>query len=562
MLFTGEMVSPWFAQTAYVGLFGLTAIACLGGTLRLQRIGNAEVRRGLGALLLLSALWATTQVVYVLAPEPRAATASYTVGLVIGLATVGAWLYFCSAYAGRSYHRKPLYRRAALVVFVSITLLKLTNPWHGLYFGTTTVFEPFRQIVVDERPLFWIVAGMAYVLSAVGFYMLLDAFERAGPTPRAVKGVLLLAALPVVLDIVGYLSPPPILAINYESVGVGLFAIGALYVARKPFFTVPQYGRAQLVDEIDDAVLILGTDGRVRDYNDAALTLFPELSESITPEIEDVSEDVGTRALTDGGTVELDWNGETRYFIVSTTPISVGGTEIGAGVVCTDVTEIERQRRELRRKDEQFEGFATAITHELRNSLGVVSGQAELLSRMVSESGGSDLQPRVERIIEESGEIERTVEELQTLARYSQTIDETVFVDLEDVAREAVSRADVGDLDLRVEHSIEVEADRERLHELFQHAFRFAAGNDASRVTVRGRDGKFVIEDDGQSLERFDEAEIFAYGNPVPDPETAMMPPNVQMLATSHGWEAGIDSEHAAGTRVEISGVRTVRPTG
>lgn len=555
------MVSPWFAQTAYVGLFGLTAIACLGGTLTLRRIGNAEVRRGLGALLLLSALWATTQVVYVLAPEPRAATASYTVGLVIGLATVGAWLYFCSAYAGRSFHKKPLYRRAALVVFVSITLLKLTNPWHGLYFGTTTVFEPFRQIVVNERPLFWIVAGMAYVLSGIGFYMLLDAFERAGPTPRAAKGILLLAALPVVFDIVGYLSPP-ILAINYESVGVGLFAIGALYVARKPFFTVPQYGRAQLVDEIDDAVLVLDTDGQVRDYNHAALTLFPELSESPTPGIEDVSEDVGTRALTDGGTVELDWNGETRYFVVSTTPISVGGTEIGAGVVCTDVTEIERQRRELRQKDEQFEGFATAITHELRNSLGVVSGQAELLSRMVSESGDPDLQSRVESIIEESGKIERTVEELQTLARYSQTIDKTVLVDLEDVAREAVSRADVGDLDLRVEHSIEVEADRERLHELFQHAFRFAAGNDASRITVRGHDSGFVIEDDGRSLERFDKAEIFAYGNPVPDPETAMIPPNVQMLATSHGWEAGIDTEDAAGTRVKITGVRTVRSTG
>jgi signal transduction histidine kinase len=545
-------VSPTFLQAAYVGVFALTAAVCAACLSLVGQVEDGDTRLGLRALLALSALWAAAQAGHLLAPVRWLAVASYSLGLVVGLASVGAWLYFCSAYAGRSYHRKPLYRRLAVGVYVSVVAFKITNPWHGLYFETTVTTTPFRYVAIREEPAFWIAAVLAYVVSAIGFYMLLDIFEEARSTSGAVEAVVGLAALPVVFDAVGYLSPGPILGLNYEPVGVGLFAIGALYVVREPFFSVSLYGRTQLVDLIDDAVLILDSDERVRDHNDAALELFPELAESDTPAVADIADHIDTGVLADGGTVELARGDETGYFVVRTTPIAVGATDVGLGVVCTDVTEIERQRRELRRKDEQLEGFATAVTHELRNSVGIVSGQAELLSQATDDD---DVRRRVEKIIAEVSDMEEVVGELRTLARYSQTISETEPVGLGDIARSAKRRSGVDDLDLYVEDDIRVEADEERLRELLKQALRFAARNGASEVVTKGyRDG-FCIEYDGRSLADHDVEAVLAYGNAVPDSDSAMLLPNLRTLATSHGWTTEIETGDAGGQRIVIGDV-------
>ncbi|MFB6173929.1 MAG: histidine kinase N-terminal 7TM domain-containing protein [Halobacteriales archaeon] len=542
------------SQLAYVVLFGLTTAVCLGCLTRLGQIEDDDTRRGLGALLALSALWAATQVGHVLAPTSRTASAVYTFGLVVGLATVGAWLYFCSAYAGRSYHRKSRYRRLAVGVYVLIVGFKLTNPWHGLYFETTTIREPFRYIVIHEQPAFWVVAGLAYVLSALGFSLLVDVFDDARLASRGPVVVVALAALPVVFDVAGYLAPPPVLELNYEPVGVGLFALGALYVVREPFFAVSRYGRVQLVDAMDDPVLVLDADGRVWDFNDAALERFPRLAERDSPEIPDVADALDATVLSDGGTVGLDRGGETRYFVVKTTPVTVGATAVGRVVVLTDVTEIERQRARLQWKDEQFEGFATAISHELNNSVGIVSGQAELLSRLAAETDDLEIQSRVETISEEVADMKGIVEQLRTLARYSQTVPERTHVDLADAARAAQRQSDSDDLDVDVEAPFEVEAEAERLRELFKQAYTFAGQLGASEVVVRGHDEGFDIVHDGRSLAQFDEDAVFSYGNAVPDSDAAMAPPNLRTLATTQGWKIELIDGSTIRVRTEERG--------
>lgn len=219
------------------------------------------------------------------------------------------------------------------------------------------------------------------------------------------------------------------------------------------------------------------------------------------------------------------------------------------------VEELERRRRELQRKDDQLEGFATAITHELRNSVGIVSGYAELLSRIADEKGHSELRSKAELIVEETGDIEEVVEKLKTLARYSQAISETTSLDLEEIARTAERRADGDELDVIVEDSIVVEGHHERLQELFENVFRFAAQNGATGVQVHGRNDGFVVVDDGFSSEEFDEEEIFAYGNAAPDAETEMLLSNVRVLATSHGWDVSLTGEGTAGTKITIRDV-------
>ncbi|MFB6270875.1 MAG: histidine kinase N-terminal 7TM domain-containing protein, partial [Halobacterium sp.] len=541
-------------RAAYVLSFGLTAVVCVGSLTQLSAINDADTRRGLLALLLLSAAWASAQAVHLLVPDPAIAAASFTVGLVFGLATVGAWLYFCSAYAGRPYHRNPTYRRASLGVFLAIVAFKLTNPWHRRYFHTETVQTPFEYAAIRHEPAFWVVAGLAYGVSALGFYILLDVFQAQESTSRGAKTVAALAALPVVFDLAGYLSPPPLLGLNYESIGVGLFAVGALFVVREPFFSVSRYGRAQLLDSLDDPVFITDADGRVRDYNAAAATQFPSVRGASRPPLAEVTG--ATDATAD--TLELERGGDTRYFVVTDTPVTVGATQIGRAHLFTDVTEIERQRRELQRKDEQLEGFARALTHELRNSIGIISGQVELLSRLAADRGDDEFGERLSAITDETASIESVVQNLQTLARYSTTISETSPVALEDAAETALRQTGVDDLQLVVDDAVEVDADHDRLRELFQNAFEFAAGNGASTVTVTALDDGFAVADDGASVTEFDAEDVFAYGNAVPDQETALAAPNVKMLAANHGWDVSLADSDDGVTRFEVTGVDVV----
>jgi len=107
-----SQTSPLFLL--YVGIFIVAALACFASLTRLQHITHTDTRRGLWALLLTSGGWATAHVGFLVSPTTSLKLGWYTVGLVVGLATVGAWLYFCSAYTGRTYHHQPRHIVASL----------------------------------------------------------------------------------------------------------------------------------------------------------------------------------------------------------------------------------------------------------------------------------------------------------------------------------------------------------------------------------------------------------------------------------------------------------------
>ena len=87
---------------------------------------------------------------------------------VSAFAAVGAWLYFCSAYTGRSLHRESSYRRLAVGVFLVVVAVELTNPLHGLYFSVEPVATPFPHLAVDHHLLHWLAMGLAYYVEDDG----------------------------------------------------------------------------------------------------------------------------------------------------------------------------------------------------------------------------------------------------------------------------------------------------------------------------------------------------------------------------------------------------------
>ncbi|ELZ29607.1 putative signal-transducing histidine kinase [Halosimplex carlsbadense 2-9-1] len=535
----------------YVSAYGAAVLGCGLSVPRARTVQDEATRRGLVWLLVASGGWALFELGFLVAPTQGTAYAAYLVSLVVGLTTVGAWLYFCSAYTGRTFHRNGTYRRAAVAVYVAIVAVKLTNPLHGLYFSTAFVTTPFVQMTVRHGVVHWVVTGLSYALAAVGFFMLYELFLEAGHDTRPLGAVVAVTGLPVVLDIVGF-ATPVLLDINYEPLGVAVFAVGVLYLFDERFLAV------QLTGGVEEPVVYLDDDGRVREYNDRAERLFPSLPSAVGDPFEAALPSAAEELSAERSVLERSEDGETRYYLVSDAAFSLGQTDIGRLVLFSDVTETERQRRELERHNDQLEGFAAAIRHELLNSLQIVDGRVTVAAEALTEGDVSRARDSLATASDRADRMSTVVDDLADLARHGQTPERVRTVEVGAVARAAFDDAVTGDLSLSVE-SGDVEANEPRLQDMFRNAFEFAAHNDASTVTVSLRQDGFAVTDDGTPPTGTPPEAYFDYGGAVPDSAAGMTLPNLRMLARTQGWTATLDTDYEDGVRIVVTGA-TVRP--
>lgn len=536
-----------FTYIAYVVLFGGAAAACLVSLGRARRIQDDETRYGMVGLLAFSGGWAAFQAGFLVVPTPGLRYASYLVSLIVGLATIGAWLYFCSAYTGRTLHRNSTLRQVAVVAYLTITIIKVTNPLHGLYFSLRLVQEPFVHATVVHGTFHWLVTGLSYVLVAIGFFMLYESFTEAGYDTRPLIGALGVTAIPVLFDVVGY-TTDALLDLNHESIGVAAFALSVLYLFDKRFLSV------QVTGSVDDAVIFLDESRQIRDFNQHALAAFPELAGSEGQPLSSVLPQVSECAEEGGDVLEVDRDGETRYYLVGESSFSLDQNDYGQVLVFADATTTERRRRELERQNEQLEGLAAAIRHELRNTLQIVRGRVTIAGEALDRGEVSLARESFETASETSDRMSRVVDDLSAIAEYGQSIEGTRHIAFEPVVEEAWTDVDPTETDLTVEGRGEIRAERGRLHALFVNVFRFYLHNDASSVRVQLRDDGFAVADDGASPSVADPDVLFDYDGAVPDAQTGVTLPNMRMLARAHGWEAAADPEYEGGVRIVVSG--------
>ena len=109
-------------RIAYAAAFFLSGVLCLLLIPRAKAFENGEVQTGLVWLLATTGGWGVLKTAYLLLPVPFGEP-TYTIGLIIGFATVWAWLYFCSAYTARPFHRNPMLRRLSVALFGLVALV-------------------------------------------------------------------------------------------------------------------------------------------------------------------------------------------------------------------------------------------------------------------------------------------------------------------------------------------------------------------------------------------------------------------------------------------------------
>ncbi|MEF8882649.1 MAG: ATP-binding protein [Halapricum sp.] len=538
----------------YIAVFTAVAVTSFATTTATDRIEDSDTRRGLAALLLTSGGWATAHVGFLLAPTIDLAVGFYMTGLVVGLAAVGPWLYFCSAYTGRSLHRNRTYQRAAVAIFLAIVAVKLTNPIHGLYFEVALVTTPFPYLAVQHGIVHWIVMGFAYSLSIVGYFMLFERFERVSYDTRPLLALVGVTALPIVFDLVGF-ATPYLIDITYEPIGVAAFAIGVLFIY------VSRLQAIQMTGGREEATILLDDADRIREYNDSAERLFPQfqggvaLGEPLWTALPSVAEALEA----DSAIVSLDREGGVSYYRVSENPFAAEQAQLGRLVVLTDVTDREQYRRELERQNDRLEQFASMVSHDLRNPLNVAMARLELAQDERDDDNLRTAADALERM-------EALIDDVLSLARQGQPVESTEPVDLRTLAESSWEMVEAPDASLAIASDLSFAADSTRLKQLLENLFRNAIehGRDDPDTDLTVRIGAledesgFYVADDGRGIPADEREEIFESGYTTAEEGTGFGMAIVGEIVEAHGWTIDVTESSEGGARFEIRGVGSV----
>jgi signal transduction histidine kinase len=142
-------------------------------------------------------------------------------------------------------------------------------------------------------------------------------------------------------------------------------------------------------------------------------------------------------------------------------------------------------------------------------------------------------------------------------------IDQT---DIATVAERAWEHVDTGKATLETACSVSVEADPERLQQLFENLFRNAIDHGKSVTTVRvgeivdtDRDASgFFIEDDGVGIPEDDREAVLEDGYTTTEAGTGLGLSIISEIIDAHGWQLRITESEAGGARFEIIDVETL----
>ncbi|GGM55289.1 signal transduction histidine kinase [Halarchaeum rubridurum] len=233
------------------------------------------------------------------------------------------------------------------------------------------------------------------------------------------------------------------------------------------------------------------------------------------------------------------------------------GDSVGHAVASIEARErLARRERELARQNERLEEFAGVVSHDLRSPLNVAEGYLEL----ARETGEDAHFERVEAALERMNDL---IDDLLTLARQGETVDEVEPVPLGDVVERAWSTAGTPNATLRVADDLGVVAcDRSRLRQLLENLFRnaithAATGEDAADLTVTvGRtDDGFYVADDGPGIPADEREQVFDIGYTTADGGTGFGLNIVRQIADAHGWTLALTEGEQGGARFEFGDV-------
>jgi len=267
-----------------------------------------------------------------------------------------------------------------------------------------------------------------------------------------------------------------------------------------------------------------------------------------------------------------------RDFIIHIVPHDVDEETARGYAIYTDITDRKRRERELERQNERLDEFASVVSHDLRNPLGVARGHLEL----ARTAEGNQRATHFDSIEDAHERMEDLIQRLLAFARQGEPAADPTAVSLGAVARDAWETVETGSLSLVVD-DVEVTADPDRLRQLLENLFRNSVehGSTGSRarpddsvehgstgnrpeaddsvehadaateIRVGPLDVGFYVADDGPGIPEADREAVLDSGYSGGD-GTGFGLAIVETIAEAHGWEIGVVDSEDGGARFEF----------
>ncbi|WP_299335638.1 sensor histidine kinase [Haloplanus sp.] len=223
--------------------------------------------------------------------------------------------------------------------------------------------------------------------------------------------------------------------------------------------------------------------------------------------------------------------------------------------------KLAARERQLTDRNDRLERFAGMVSHDLRNPLNVAQGHVDV----ARDTTGNERLDTVKAALDRMNTL---IDDMLTLARQGRPIDKTEPVSLSAVAHRCWRVVDTGDASLNVNASLDVDADADRLQQLFENLYRNSVehgstggrsdpDDDTGRdVTIRvgalaNGDG-FYVADDGPGIPDDDRERIFESGYSTARNGTGFGLAIVREIVDAHDWTITVSESRAGSARFEI----------
>jgi len=561
------------APVWYLALLALGSLVALATAVQIQRAGTSRLHRLLQALVLAVVVWTTMTLGDNLAGSPEVSHV-FTRLAYLGIPLVTPlWLVFVLEYSDAWDVVDRRLGAALAVEPILVNVLVWTNGTvHELWW--TIDWTAAGGPIVGNGPAFFAHVVYLYVLTLVGVAVVIDvvrrrerAFRRqslalaAGAFVPLAANVAFVAsrALPQVASIQD--PTPPAFAVS----GVLFYWV----VTEGDVGSISPVARETLVNTMSAAMIVL-RDGRVVDVNRAGRDLLGVDDEAVvgTPIRELVDRDVydalvavepGTRVAT------MDTPAGRRHYEVEVSPVGDGDRQLGRLLVVQEITDRIERERELERKNEQLEGFANALSHDLRNPLSVATGYVDLVAEQTDDETVASHAESAQMAHERMSTL---VEDILTMAREGESVEDPEPVSLWECATTAWRTVDTASMSLAAaDESVEsavVLGDPGRLQRLFENCFRNAREHAGPSVTVTvgtsgfggsTRDRSFWIGDDGPGIPPESRDEVLEEGVTTDESGTGFGLAIVRTIAEGHGWSVAVEESEAGGAKFVFGNV-------
>ncbi|NLV10529.1 PAS domain-containing protein [Halomicrobium mukohataei] len=302
-----------------------------------------------------------------------------------------------------------------------------------------------------------------------------------------------------------------------------------------------QYVAAADDGELDPELLYGRTDADLASERDGASHV-SERAHDRTQSVLDTGEPIV-------GAVEQHDTGESARWIERTIlPWTDGAGEL-RGVVgwARDVSEWERERREMQRRIDQLERFTGFVTHDLRSPLQVADGYLEL-----ARAGD---QAALDRVENANRRMQELISDFETLVGGAHDGDPH-YTRLADMARDvwAVVARESSTLRIDLPDETIVNAERSALRPILENLFTNAIDHGGSDVTVwlgALADG-FYVADDGPGIPEAERAKVFEAGFTTAEDGTGTGLAIVADAADRLNWEVGVEASRAGGAKIAL----------